>query len=352
MKNKQLKKIHVQASKEYDILIKKDIIEEVGEIFSEKFKPCKVAIITDNIVHSLYSKKVKESLEKNGFLTCEFVFPNGEESKNINTYFEILSFLAKSGLSRTDLIVALGGGVVGDITGFSASTYLRGIKYVQIPTTLLAQIDSSVGGKTAIDLKEGKNLVGAFYQPELVLCDTNTLSTLKESTFLEGMGEGAKYLLLDKKVFDLVKQQNFDIEQFVYLCIDYKRQVVEQDEFEKGNRKLLNLGHTIAHGIEKLSNYKIAHGIAVAMGLNVILDASQKKGYITHEQLKDLKESISILLPTDRKTQCPYDIKEILDCAIFDKKRAGEYIDIIMIKGVGNCVIERIKINNLLEQFI
>lgn len=343
--------VKVKASKEYDVIIEKGLIDKAGEIFKERFAPCKIAVITDDVVDGLYAGKLINSLNDAGFSTVKMVFKNGEESKNIKTYFEIVSFLAKNQLSRTDMVVALGGGVVGDITGFSASTYLRGIKYVQIPTTLLSQIDSSVGGKTAIDLKEGKNLVGAFCQPELVLCDINALSTLPEKIYIDGLGEGVKYALLDKKVFDLIKDGDFDLSEFVYLCVDYKRKIVEQDEFESGNRKLLNLGHTLAHGIEKLSSYTISHGNAVAMGLWHVLNASKKRGYISQSEYN---ETLSVM---ENTLKCKldggqYSLDKILDCAVFDKKRTGENISVVMVKGVGNCVVEKVKLTDLKEYFL
>lgn len=347
-----IKTICVSASKKYDIIIARGLLKEIGEIFLKRFKLCKIAIITDDVVDKLYADGVQKSLENSGFNIVKFVFPNGEASKNINTYSQILSFLARNKLSRTDLIIALGGGVVGDIVGFSASSYLRGIKYVQVPTTLLSQIDSSVGGKTAIDLPEGKNLVGAFYQPELVVCDTQTLDTLKRETFLEGMGEGAKYLILDKRIFELVEKDNFSLEQFIYLCIDYKRQIVEQDEFEHGCRKLLNLGHTIAHGIEKLSSYKIAHGKAVAKGLLVILEASKNKKLISEQDVKVIKRAISKIIPNEDVGKLEYSIEEIIECAVFDKKRDGEFIDIVLVRGINDCIIERMKIAELKGCFL
>ena len=261
-----IKKINVKTSTNYDVIIGKNILKDSGEIISSVLPKCKIALITDDIVDSLYADIVQTSLEKEGYQVEKFIFPNGEKSKNLFTFGEILNFLAENEFTRTDAVVALGGGVVGDMSGFAAATFLRGIKYVQIPTTLLAQIDSSVGGKTAIDLESGKNLVGAFCQPLVVICDVSIIDNLPLDTFIGGMGELAKYAVLDKKVFDELNKSNFDMEKLIYLSIDYKRMIVEQDEFEGGKRRLLNLGHTPAHGIERLSEYKIPHGRAVASG--------------------------------------------------------------------------------------
>lgn len=346
------RKITVNASKSYDVLVGNNLIKDIGEIFARKFSKCKVAIITDDIVDALYSKTVENSLTENGFSVCKLVFKNGEKSKNFTTYGQIVNFLAKQELSRIDLVVALGGGVVGDVAGFSASTFLRGVKYVQIPTTLLSQIDSSVGGKTAIDLEVGKNLVGAFCQPELVVCDTALLKSLDKKVLEDGFGEGAKYALLDKKVFNLIKKENFSMQDFVYFCIDYKRQIVENDEFENGNRKLLNLGHTVAHAIEKLSSYTISHGNAVAIGLDFVLNSAVEMGRITEKEYHEIKAVLRNITKSVDKSLCPFTKQQLFDCAKFDKKRSGEDISVVNFYGVNNCKIEKIKINNLLGQFI
>ncbi len=342
MKN-NIKPIKVGVGKPYDVLIGKDLLNSCGKLIKEVINPCKVAIITDDKVDKLYSNTVISSLQSEDFTVCKFVFKNGEKSKNIKTYGKILNFLAENKLTRSDLIVALGGGVVGDMAGFSASSYLRGVKYVQIPTTLLAQIDSSVGGKTAIDLTVGKNLVGAFYQPSLVVCDINTLNSLDKEIFIDGMGEEIKYALLDEKIYELLDNDELDLVKLVALSVDYKRKIVEEDEFEKGNRKLLNLGHTIAHGIEKLSKYKISHGKAVSMGIKIIVENSFKHGYITNEE-KD--KILKLIIDKIGELNIPYSIKDILTCAENDKKRSGDKITLVMVKGIGNCVLEEI---NLLD---
>ena len=346
------KKITVNASKSYEILVGNNLIKDIGEIIGQKFSKCKVAIITDDVVDALYSKTVEKSLTEKGFICSKFVFENGEKSKNFKTYIEIVNFLAKQEFSRTDLVVALGGGVVGDIAGFSASTYLRGIKHIQVPTTLLSQIDSSVGGKTAIDLEVGKNLVGAFCQPELVVCDTALLSSLDKKVLEDGFGEGAKYALLDKKVYSLIKNKDFLMQDFVYLCIDYKRQIVEEDEFEKGNRKLLNLGHTVAHAIEKLSSYTISHGNAVAIGLDFVLNSAVNNQRITKDEYNQIKSVLKNNTNSVKMSLCPFTKEQICECAVFDKKRSGDEISVVNFYGVNQPKIEKIKLNNLLGQFI
>lgn len=339
-------KIHVKASGEYDVLIGNNLIKKVGALITEVLKPCKVAIITDDKVDALYGDIVLKSVKESGFSVVKFVFPNGEQSKNLNTYADILNFLAKNQLTRTDAVIALGGGVVGDMAGFASATYLRGIKYVQVPTTLLAQIDSSVGGKTAVDLPMGKNLVGAFCQPSMVICDVEVLKTLPTDILRDGMGETAKYALLDKKVFDLINSKDASFSRLVYLCIDYKRRVVEEDEFERGMRKLLNLGHTLAHGIEKLSGYTIPHGKAVAMGLKIILNASLKRGYIDQELYDKM---IKTVIKCAGDVDSPYSIEDICTASLSDKKRSGDSITLVMVHGVEDCRTEKIGVEEMTE---
>ena len=344
MQNSLERKIIVKASGEYEVIIGNGLIKRAGEFIGKVLRPCKIAVITDDTVDKLYSNTVITSLSENGFSVVKFVFLHGEESKNLETYGKILNFLAENQLTRTDAVVALGGGVTGDMAGFAASTYLRGIKYVQIPTTLLSQIDSSVGGKTAIDLECGKNLVGAFCQPSLVLCDVDTLSTLPKEIFIDGMGETAKYAVLDEKIFSLIEKGDYDIKDLIYLCIDYKRKIVEEDEFESGVRKYLNLGHTPAHGIEKLSSYTLPHGRAVAMGLNVILQNSLKHNLISDMEFERIK---SVIFKCVGENVCPYSVKEICFSSLSDKKRSGNDITLVMINGIGKVILNKISVDNL-----
>lgn len=339
-----IKTVKVGASSGYDVVIGRGLLNNAGEIIKNVVKPCKIALITDDNVDGLYSETIINSLAKAGYEVVKFVFPHGEESKNLDTYAKILNFLAESKLTRTDALVALGGGVVGDITGFAAATYLRGVKYIQIPTTLLAQVDSSVGGKTAVDLPSGKNLVGAFCQPKVVICDATALESLPKTIFTDGMGEIAKYAILDEKVFNLIDKGYEDIVDLIYLCVDYKRKIVEADEFESGERKLLNLGHTPAHGIEKLSNYLISHGNAVAMGLKIIINASKKQGLIDENTHLD---ALSVVEKCAGKTENPFAIKDLCDTMLFDKKRSGNTISLTMIYGIGDCRSVNVKIDEL-----
>lgn len=346
MTNDILYNLKVKASDEYPVFIGKKILSRTGELISKSLSKCKICLITDDKVDALYSEQVINSLKAQGYAVVKYVFKNGEKSKNLSTYGKILNFLAENQLTRTDAIVALGGGVVGDMAGFVASTYLRGIKYVQIPTTLLAQIDSSVGGKTAIDLDGGKNLVGAFCQPIMVICDVDVLNTLPPQIFQDGMGEVAKYAILDKKIFNLLKDTTRSLIELIYMCIDYKRKIVEEDEFESGNRRLLNLGHTPAHGIEKLSKYRIPHGKAVVMGLDIILNSSLKNKLLSKQDYENIIKVISQHVKLEKS---PYWIDDICRACLQDKKRSGDTIRLIMVYGIGDCRAVSVGINELKE---
>ena len=258
-----MKTITVNTAKSYPVFIGDNILQNVGSISLTVQPVCKAAIISDNNVLSLYGSTVVSSFKGAGYDVCHYAIPAGEESKSVHTYFEILNFLAEQHLTRTDVIIALGGGVVGDIAGFAAATYLRGIPYIQIPTSLLAMVDSSVGGKTAIDLPVGKNLIGAFYQPLCVICDYSLLRTLPPHIFCDGCAEIIKYsILYDPELFRHLQTHsiNFDSNYVIGRCIELKGNVVSEDEFDTSIRQKLNLGHTLGHSIETLSNYNISHG--------------------------------------------------------------------------------------------
>ena len=255
--------IDVKTSKAYQVHIGSGLLSQLGQRLRDVCQAQKAVIVSDTNVFPLYGEIAFKSLENAGFQVLSFVFPAGEESKNAATYLQLLNFLAESQVTRSDCLVALGGGVVGDLTGFAAATYLRGIAYVQVPTTLLAAVDSSVGGKTAIDLPAGKNLVGAFCQPKMVLCDPDTLKTLPEDIFRDGCAEVIKYgVLYDPKLFEELTERglSFPRETVIARCVELKRNVVMEDEFDTGSRMKLNFGHTIGHGVEAKSNFAVSHG--------------------------------------------------------------------------------------------
>ena len=341
--------VPVKASGNYDITIGKGILENVGCLLSQIKKPCSAVIVTDSNVDKLYSEKVTKSLEEAGFDIKKFVFSAGETSKNAKTFVDILEFAASEKITRSDVFVALGGGVVGDITGFAASCYLRGIDFVQIPTTLLSAVDSSVGGKTAIDLEAGKNLAGAFYQPIAVICDTDTFATLPEKEVACGYAEVIKYaVLFDEDFFDALSVGSCDIAEIVEKCVVFKRDMVEKDEFDRGERKLLNFGHTAAHGIEKVSGYSLTHGQAVAVGMVIASRISENMNLCEKGLCKKLENILAKYhLPAE------YDIgaNELCDVALSDKKREGGKITLVLAQKIGTCVLKDVPIEQLEEIF-
>lgn len=333
-----MNKITVNASKTYDIYIGNGILSSCGSISSRVLKGRRALIVSDDNVAPLYLRAVRQSLEYSGFKTESFVFPHGERSKNIKTYSDILNFMAEKHFTRSDSVFALGGGVTGDMAGFCAASYMRGIDFVQIPTSLLADVDSSVGGKTAIDLDYGKNLVGAFHQPSFVLCDTDALDTLPDEFFSDGMAEVIKYAMIrSASLFELLKTgaQN-RIEEVISECVEIKKDIVNRDERETGERKLLNFGHTLGHAAELLSGFKIHHGHAVAIGMQLMTNAFEKTGICekgTSERLRDLLSKY--LLPH----KSPFDAESLYNAALSDKKRSGDSVSIIIPKKIGDCDI-------------
>ena len=342
-----MKIIDVKASGHYQVLVGAGLLADIGNYISRIQKPCKVAIISDSNVWPIYGKIVENSLHCKDFPTVSFVFPAGEASKNAATYLEILNFLAVNAITRSDLIVALGGGVVGDISGFAAATFLRGVSYVQIPTSLLAMVDSSVGGKTAIDLPAGKNLVGAFKQPKLVLCDIAALDTLPRNQFIDGCAEVIKYGVLYDKAFVQYLMESgtdFDREYVVAKCVAFKRDVVEADEFDTGARQKLNLGHTIGHGIEAASHYQITHGQAVAAGMAIVTRAAVSQNRCTMQDYTILE---TVLKQFELPTGTAFNADVLYNSALSDKKRAGGSVNLIIPNSIGCCDIVATPVSEL-----
>ena len=340
--------ITVNTGKKYPVYIEKGILRRSGEIFASLFTNCKIAVVSDDVVAPLYLDTLLSSLNFYGFKAISYVFPNGEQNKNLVTYSNVVNFLASEEITRTDVVVALGGGVVGDLVGFASATYLRGISYVQIPTTLLSATDSSVGGKTGIDIEQGKNLVGAFKQPDAVICDVDIIQNLPSDIFKSGMGEVLKYAILDNSIFSVVASSNFDLSKVIALCVDYKRKIVEQDEFESCLRRLLNLGHTCAHAIEKLSRYTIPHGVAVGMGLKIMLDYSFKAKFLDEKTYVLIKDLIFSFLGD---CSCDYSPSALAQVSLSDKKRLGDYINILVIHGIGDVRQHSIHVDDLTKVF-
>lgn len=331
--------VTVRASKIYDIRIGSGLLNTLGAEVQQLEKVKKVCIVSESTVYPLYGGLAVKNLENAGFEVVSFVFPSGEESKNGKTFLELLNFLAENKLTRSDLIVALGGGVVGDLAGFAAASFLRGIRFLQVPTTLLAAVDSSVGGKTAIDLPAGKNLAGAFYQPSLVLCDTDTLNSLPADTFRDGCAEVIKYgVLYDPQLFSHLEKKglDFDREAVITRCVELKRDVVMEDEFDTGARMKLNLGHTIGHGVEAKSCFKISHGKAVATGMSIITRAAVKNGLCDTSACERL---LRVLDQFGLPTTTEFSADSLFTYTLSDKKRSGGTVKLIVPRAIGDCAI-------------
>lgn len=343
-------KITVDASKKYDCIIEKGALGKVGEYAKNLGLSGKVCIISDSNVAPLYNEKVRASLQNAGFGVCEYIFPAGEASKNADTFIDILEFLASKNFTRKDTLFALGGGVTGDLTGFSAATYMRGINFVQIPTSLLAAVDSSVGGKTAIDLRGGKNLAGAFYQPEIVIFDPDTLHTLPDEYFSDGMGEVIKYAMIaDEGIEGLLCNAEENLEEIIAKCIKIKRDIVSEDEFESGIRRILNFGHTAGHSIEKLMNYSLSHGVCVAIGMCIITRAWEKRGLCekgTADRLCLMCDSFELLTYTDISPE------KMLEVSKNDKKAENDGVNIVVPVKPGECEVVKVSMNELLNIYI
>ena len=328
-----MKTVTVNASKTYDIKIGSGLLSTIGEEAAALGKATKICIVSETNVWPLYGETVQKSLENAGFSVISYVFPAGEESKNGAVYLDLMNFLAQNRLTRSDLLVALGGGVVGDLAGFAAATYLRGIRFIQAPTTLLAAVDSSVGGKTAIDLPAGKNLCGAFCQPSLVLCDTDTLNSLPVDIFRDGCAEVIKYgILYDADLFAILEKDglSFDREAVIAKCVEWKRNVVMEDEFDTGARMKLNLGHTVGHGVEARSNFTLSHGKSVAIGMCIVTRASH---------CPDAGRIIPCIQKFGLPTATDFPVDDIYTYTLSDKKRSGGTVNLIIPRTIGCCDI-------------
>ena len=345
-----MRTVNVKTGNPYDIFIERGIIDRCGEYVKSLSKATRVTVITDTNVAPLYQWRELNSLDKQGFQFTTHTFQAGEESKTLDTISEMYKTLADFKMTRKDVIVALGGGVTGDMAGFTAATYLRGIDFIQIPTSLLAQVDSSVGGKTGVDLPHGKNLVGAFHQPIAVLIDPDTLNTLPDMYINDGMAEVIKYgCIKDAEFFEkLSKEDAFEnIEDVIEVCVSIKRDVVSRDEREAGERMLLNFGHTLGHAIEKLYNFKgISHGMAVAIGMVLIAKAGEKEG-ITETGTADRISKLCLKygLPVSDKST----FEDMAQAATGDKKTAGNSINLVLLSKIGESFTKKVELENLLD---
>lgn len=327
--------ITVCASRRYDVKIGEGLLPALGTLTATVVQGRKAVVVSDENVRPLYADLAAKSLQNAGFSPLQWTIPAGENSKSAPFYWDLINFLAENRLTKADCLIALGGGVVGDLTGFAAATYLRGIAYVQVPTTLLAMVDASVGGKTAIDLPAGKNLVGAFHQPALVLCDLDLLKTLPSAVFFNGCAEIVKYaLLFDEALFAHLETRgtNFDRERVIARCVALKADAVKKDEFDRGNRRLLNFGHTLGHAIEQCSRYTVSHGQAVAIGMCAITRAAVARGLCdptTERRLSSLLTRFSL------PTETAFPTAELAEAVLSDKKRFGDQIALVIPATVG-----------------
>lgn len=345
-----MRTVHVKASKEYDIHIGDGILASVGEKVRPLLSGEKAALITDDNVDALYACTVEDSLKAAGIECRKFVFAHGEASKNIATLTAILEFLAENRFRRNDMIAALGGGVVGDIAGFAAATYMRGVGYVQIPTTLLAAVDASVGGKTGVDLEHGKNLAGAFWQPSLVICDCDVLRALPEEIFANGMAEVIKCgVIRDEKILECIENGMVfeELKWLIERCVTIKRDIVEQDEFDTSVRQLLNFGHTVGHAIEKLSNYTVPHGHAVAIGMVYEVKLAERIGICDTGLALRL---MNILSGWQFRTHTDYDDNNILNTMYTDKKNMDGRIAFAFPARIGRCDMYKLSDQQIIDR--
>lgn len=350
-----MNKVNININNElkinYDILVKKGLINDTGKLVKEVLRGKRALIVTDNVVDKFYTETVKKSLEKENIITSVCVLENGETNKNIESIYNIYSALAKNELSRKDIIIALGGGVIGDMAGYAAATWMRGIDFVQIPTTLLACVDSSVGGKTGINIKEGKNLVGAFHSPRLVIMDSDVLNTLPKREFNAGMAEVIKHaFLFDKKLLEYLENNNnnFDMDFILKRNCELKGHIVEIDYKEKKERMFLNFGHTIGHSVENAAGYGVLlHGEAVAIGVIFAIEYGIKKNITKDKTL--LERAKNIFNKFSLPTEIPSNIN-LKDAIKLDKKRSDDKINFVFLESIGKPYVEKVSIKDILNE--
>ena len=321
-------KLTINASKKYDILSYPSF-ERLQEEVSKVVRGKNILIVCDENTKKLYLDEVRKALPD--YAKEVLVFPAGEESKNVENYLSIVATLAEKGFLRSDAVLALGGGVIGDLAGFAAATYMRGIGFIQCPTTFLSMIDSSVGGKTAVDLPQGKNLLGAFYQPDLVYINLSTLRSLPDREVVCGMGEAVKYAFLSDTVTEKMLKKGMT-EELIFACLAIKKEIVEGDELDNGKRALLNLGHTIGHAVENLSSYKLSHGECVSKGIAKIIAMSKKYYGFSDEKEKEMK---GLLACSHADLSLVYPLEDVIKQTVHDKKREGKGTWFVLLRDIG-----------------
>ncbi len=344
-----MRTVEVNASRRYPVRIGSGLLSDPDGELVRMLSGRTAAVVSDDTVYGLYGGRLERRLSEAGVRTERFVFPHGEQSKNLAVYGQLLESLCAARMTRNDVVLAVGGGVTGDLAGFAAATYQRGIGLIQIPTTLLAAVDSSVGGKTAVNLGNGKNQAGAFYQPSLVLCDTDTFRTLPEEEYRNGCAEVIKYGMIGgKDLFDRIASLPVRdrFEEIVGECVSLKRDFVESDERDTGARRMLNFGHTVGHAVEACSGYTAPHGSAVAIGMAVVTKAAAAFGICqegVYGSLRELLERYGLPAETD------YSAAQLFRAAMTDKKRNGSTITIVVPEDAGSCALLEIPEEGLMD---
>ena len=338
-----MRRISVRDVGSYDVCIERGLLSALGEAVRDVTDGRRAAVVTDPAVAERWGQAALASLEAAGIEGVLLPIPGGEKCKCPETYLSLLARLADQGLCREDAVIALGGGVTGDLAGFAAATYLRGVPYLSVPTTLLAMVDSSVGGKCGIDLPEGKNLCGTFYAPRAVLIDPDLLSTLPAGELSNGWAEVVKYALLAAP--ELADADTAD-EDLIARCLSLKADLVARDPRDVGDRRLLNLGHTFGHAMEKLSGYALPHGRAVAAGMALMCRACTRMGICGGEVYPLLRDA---LLRHGLSVGCPYEAKDLAEAARGDKKRAGDLITPVVIRSFGQCALNTMRVEKLFD---
>lgn len=330
----------------YDVYVDEIPLDGLGTLCQHVSGGQSALIVSDSNVAPLYAQRAEASLQRAGYTTSTFVFEAGERSKTLDTYARCLDACAQAGLTRDSLIVALGGGVVGDMAGFVAATYMRGCHCVQVPTSLLSCVDSSVGGKTAVDLPAGKNLVGAFFQPDAVLIDTTLLATLDEHFFFDGCAEILKYgVIADAELFTLLelplKPGDERLADVIARCVAIKRDVVQADEHERNLRQILNFGHTLGHAIEKASDFSMTHGFAVACGMVLVARACARQGLCSSTDAQRVERVVTAY---DLPTSTSFSAEALYQAALADKKRHGSTMNLVAMRAIGSVEIQSLSL--------
>ncbi|MBS7263097.1 MAG: 3-dehydroquinate synthase [Eubacteriales bacterium] len=342
-----MKSLNVKCSRPYDVFIGKNLIDSIGDVVSENRRKCRALVLTDETVRDLYYARALRSLKSCGVEAVPCVLLPGEASKSFESYNKVIGVLTEQEFSRQDVVVSLGGGVVGDVAGFAASTYMRGIGLFQVPTTLLAMVDASVGGKNGINSEKGKNLIGTIYQPESVLCDTELLKTLPDEIFRDGLAEVIKCgVIRDARLFAALENEDPRLrnEDVIYRCVEIKRNIVQEDETDKNIRHLLNFGHTYGHAVEKLSGYTIRHGHAVMIGMILMARAARNMKLCREDcvpRLKNIARKYGLPVSTSFRAD------ELTAAVMADKKRGTELLELVMPLTIGYAEIVPIRLDRL-----